>query len=238
MSSVVIPPLRKLLQRWGVHPDSHKYPACGLEIEDAGLPDLLMVPLAQHVGGAAHPVVAVGDYVLRGQLIGEASGNISAPIHAPTSGEVVAIAETTMAHPSGLPDMAIHIRPDGLDRWITRQTETYPGHLEPEEIAKRVAAAGIVGMGGATFPSAVKLALGAKIEAAKNNWILAFNGKSLSQPLPARWAVKKDGGDFDQFAGATITPRGVVGAVKKGLVYFAAHKPEFLGEATAQGVTP
>lgn len=162
MSSVVIPPLRKLLQRWGVHPDSHKYPACGLEIEDAGLPDLLMVPLAQHVGGAAHPVVAVGDYVLRGQLIGEASGNISAPIHAPTSGEVVAIAETTMAHPSGLPDMAIHIRPDGLDRWITRQTETYPGHLEPEEIAKRVAAAGIVGMGGATFPSAVKLALGAK----------------------------------------------------------------------------
>lgn len=80
--------------------------------------------------------------------------------------------------------------------------------------------------------------LGDKIEAAKNNWILAFNGKSLSQPLPARWAVKKDGGDFDQFAGATITPRGVVGAVKKGLVYFAAHKPEFLGEATAQGVTP
>lgn len=162
MTTVVIPPLRKLLQRWGVHPDSHKFPACGLPIEDAGLPELLIIPLAQHVGGAAHPIVAVGDHVLRGQLIGQATGNISAPIHASTSGEVVAIAETTMAHPSGLPDMAIHIRPDGKDEWAPLQTESYPGHLEPEEIAKRVAAAGIVGMGGATFPSAVKLALGAK----------------------------------------------------------------------------
>ncbi|GAA5171751.1 electron transport complex subunit RsxC [Viridibacterium curvum] len=162
MSSIVIPPLRKLLQRWGVHPDSHKFPACGLSIEQAGFPDLLTVPLSQHVGAAARPVVAVGDYVLRGQLIAEAGGNISAPVHAPTSGTVVAIAEAAMPHPSGLPDMAIHIKPDGRDEWVTLQTEHYPINLAGEEIARRVAAAGIVGMGGATFPSAVKLALGAK----------------------------------------------------------------------------
>jgi Na+-translocating ferredoxin:NAD+ oxidoreductase subunit C len=162
MSAIVIPPIRKLLQRWGVHPDSHKFPACGLAIEDAGLPPLLTVPLSQHVGAAARPVVAVGDQVLRGQLIADAVGNISAPLHAPTSGVVVAIAEASMPHPSGLPDLAIHIRPDGRDEWAPLHAEHYPINLDGAEIARRVAAAGIVGMGGATFPSAVKLTLGAK----------------------------------------------------------------------------
>ena len=77
--------------------------------------------------------------------------------------------------------------------------------------------------------------LGDKIDAAKTDWILSFNGKSLGQPLPAHWAVKKDGGDFDQFAGATITPRGVVATVKKGLDYFSAHKAELLAAAPKGG---
>ncbi|GAB4063298.1 electron transport complex subunit RsxG [Uliginosibacterium sediminicola] len=79
--------------------------------------------------------------------------------------------------------------------------------------------------------------LGDKIEVAKNRWILSFDGKSLDQPGPSHWAVKKDGGDFDQFAGATITPRGVVATVKTGLEYFAAHKPELLGEPLAMGAS-
>lgn len=70
--------------------------------------------------------------------------------------------------------------------------------------------------------------LGDKIEAAKTDWIKSFDGKSLET---ARWAVKKDGGDFDQFAGATITPRAVVNAVKGGLETFASHKLAILGEA-------
>lgn len=69
--------------------------------------------------------------------------------------------------------------------------------------------------------------LGDKIEAAKADWIRSFDGKSLTT---ARWAVKKDGGDFDQFAGATITPRAVVNAVKGGLETFASHKLAILGE--------
>lgn len=70
--------------------------------------------------------------------------------------------------------------------------------------------------------------LGDKIEAAKSDWISRFGGLSLGNPPPERWKVKKDGGDFDQFSGATITPRAVVGAIRDALVFFAAHKEELL----------
>ena len=71
--------------------------------------------------------------------------------------------------------------------------------------------------------------LGDKIEIKKDPWIKSFDGKSLGDPTPEKWAVKKDGGIFDQFAGATITPRAVVKAVKGGLEFFAAHKAEITG---------
>jgi electron transport complex protein RnfG len=70
--------------------------------------------------------------------------------------------------------------------------------------------------------------LGDKIETAKDPWILGFNGLSLDNPPAQAWAVKKDGGHFDQFSGATITPRGVVAAVKQGLEFFQAHRDELL----------
>lgn len=75
--------------------------------------------------------------------------------------------------------------------------------------------------------------LGDKIELAKNPWVLSFDGRSLGDPAPARWAVKKDGGIFDQFAGATITPRAVVNAVKRGLDLYAAQQATMLGEPAA-----
>ena len=70
--------------------------------------------------------------------------------------------------------------------------------------------------------------LGDKIELAKSPWIRDFEGKSLESPPPEQWAVKKDGGVFDQFAGATITPRAVVKAVKEGMTFYAAHRQEIL----------
>jgi len=73
--------------------------------------------------------------------------------------------------------------------------------------------------------------LGDKIEPAKANWIFSFDGKWLGEPSVDKWAVKKDGGVFDQFAGATITPRAVVKAVKGGLVFFEANKAQLLDEA-------
>ncbi len=72
--------------------------------------------------------------------------------------------------------------------------------------------------------------LGDKIELAKSKWIKTFDGKSIGQPSLEQWAVKKDGGVFDQFAGATITPRAVVKTVKGGLEFFSEHRKEILGE--------
>lgn len=72
--------------------------------------------------------------------------------------------------------------------------------------------------------------LGDRIELAKSDWILSFNDRSLSDPEPEEWAVKKDGGSFDQFTGATITPRAVVRAVKNTLLFYNQHKTDLLDE--------
>jgi electron transport complex protein RnfG len=77
--------------------------------------------------------------------------------------------------------------------------------------------------------------LGDKIDPAKSDWIHSFEGKWLGDPVPDKWAVKKDGGVFDQFAGATITPRGVVKAVKQGLEFFEQNRAVLLDEAGAEG---
>jgi electron transport complex protein RnfG len=78
--------------------------------------------------------------------------------------------------------------------------------------------------------------LGDKIEPAKAKWIFDFDGKFLGEPPIEKWAVKKDGGVFDQFAGATITPRGVVNAVKGGLEFFELNRTAMLEGASAEGV--
>lgn len=80
--------------------------------------------------------------------------------------------------------------------------------------------------------------LGDKIDLNKSNWILSFDGKSLKQPQPEKWKVKKDGGEFDQFTGATITPRAVVQQVKKTLAVFEAHHEALLGEDAENDKTP
>ena len=70
--------------------------------------------------------------------------------------------------------------------------------------------------------------LGDKIEISKSQWVLSFNGKSLNNLTVEEWAVKKDGGVFDQFSGATITPRKVVQAIRRGLTFFQDHQAELL----------
>jgi electron transport complex protein RnfG len=80
--------------------------------------------------------------------------------------------------------------------------------------------------------------LGDKIDPAKSNWIHSFEGKWLGEPVAEKWGVKKDGGVFDQFAGATITPRGVVKAVKEGLEFFDANRAALLDESVPKGDKP
>jgi electron transport complex protein RnfC len=149
---------------WGVHPDDHKRPAADVALRIFPSPERVFMPLSQHVGGAARPVVLVGQKVLKGQLIAEATGNISAPIHAPVSGTIAAIGDVTAPHPSGLPFKAITIESDGANRWIETGVLADPFSAAPEDIAKIAAQAGVVGLGGATFPSAVKFALGKRLK--------------------------------------------------------------------------
>lgn len=146
--------------RGGVHPDDHKGLAGRQPIEPLPLPHLLHIPLQQHIGAAAYPVVRRGQRVAKGDLLGERQGTVSAPVHASTSGRVVGIGRYPANHPSGLSVPTITLQPDGEDRWSeTLQGSADPFALPPEEIAAQVAAAGVVGMGGATFPAAVKLNL-------------------------------------------------------------------------------
>ena len=145
--------------RGGVHPDDCKTLSAEQAIEDLPLPSLLHIPLQQHIGAAAKPAVKRGDYVFKGQLLANSQGMISAPIHAPTSGRIVGVGHYPAHHSSGLSVHTITLQPDGKDEWLELNPPADPFALEPTEIAARVAAAGIVGMGGATFPSAVKLNL-------------------------------------------------------------------------------
>ena len=80
--------------------------------------------------------------------------------------------------------------------------------------------------------------LGDAIDTRRSNWILGFTGRSLGDPSPAQWAVRKDGGVFDQFTGATITPRAVVKAVKRALVYFEAHRDTLFADGKTPEETP
>mgnify|MGYP003553182031 CR=1 FL=1 len=97
----------------GVKPPTNKTQSNHLPIAHAPLPSRLVVPLHQSIGGTPRPVVSAGDQVLKGQLIGEADGWISAAVHAPTSGTVLEVAMYVQPHPSGLDALCVVIAPDG-----------------------------------------------------------------------------------------------------------------------------
>jgi len=139
----------------GIHPPDNKHWSSHLAIEECPLPAELTVPMAQHIGAPAVPCVEVGQQVAKGQPIGTAKGFVSVPVHAPTSGEVVAI--ESRPHPWGASLPAVVIRADGEDRWATELQPADPGQLSPEEIVEKVRLAGVVGMGGAAFPAHVKM---------------------------------------------------------------------------------
>ena len=149
--------------RGGIHAKEHKSETSSKPIAtNLPLPKKLYIPVQQHVGKPAEPVVKVGDKVLKGQLLAHSQGNISAPVHAPSSGTILDVLDFHAPHPSALPIRTIVIGTDGLEQWHKLDIPADPFQLDPEEICKRVAAAGVVGLGGAVFPSAVKLGLGRK----------------------------------------------------------------------------
>jgi electron transport complex protein RnfC len=142
----------------GIHPPGNKHLSRDKAIAQSTLPERLYLPLSQHIGEPAKPIVAVGDKVAKGQPVAAASGPVSAPIHASTSGTVVAIEDHPIPHPSGLAAPCLIIESDGEDRWFEELEPVADFTTIPaNEIRERVRLAGIVGLGGAAFPTSIKL---------------------------------------------------------------------------------
>jgi electron transport complex protein RnfC len=142
--------------RGGVKPASHKDESTHAPIARAPLPPRLVVPLRQSAGGTPQPLVSAGQKVLKGERIGSPEGNFSAAIHAPTSGTVLAVESRMLPHPSGLSALCVVIEPDGEEHWIERAAVNYAAE-SPDALRDLLRDAGIVGLGGATFPSHLKL---------------------------------------------------------------------------------
>jgi len=140
----------------GVHPQDHKAESTTLPIAQLAMPEKLTLPLRQHVGYIPKVLVQVGDSVLKGQMLAEPEGTVSAAIHAPTSGTITAISEQVIPHPSGLPDMCITLTPDGKDTWMQLQPTDWR-NTDKKALVDSLRSSGIVGLGGATFPTHIKL---------------------------------------------------------------------------------
>ncbi|MFP4223880.1 MAG: electron transport complex subunit RsxC [Phycisphaeraceae bacterium] len=144
--------------RHGVHPEDHKQATADLPIERMPLPARYTLPLSMHIGAPSRAVVQPGDRVRRGQLIAEPGGFVSTALHSPVTGRVVAIQPAR--HPRGEFSPAIEIEADPLDPQLLPGPSPIDWRsLDPDHFASAVQQAGLVGMGGAAFPSHVKYKL-------------------------------------------------------------------------------
>ena len=140
----------------GIHPPEMKTQSNGTPLRQVPLAQRFVIPLKQHIGAEGELAVQPGDHVLRGQPLTRGWGRML-PVHAPTSGTVVAIEPHATAHPSALPEMSVIIEADGEDRWITRDGwADYKNHSR-EALIERIHQSGVAGLGGAGFPTGNKL---------------------------------------------------------------------------------
>ena len=203
----------------GVHPSDNKL-SRGAAVERFALPDVVQIPLAQHIGAPAVAKVAKGDKVLVGQLIAEAASFMSANIHAPVSGTVTAV--DMQPNGQGLRQMMVTIKREG-DEWAPgidlSETLIRECTLTPAEILDRIKAAGIVGMGGATFPTHVKLS----IPAGKKAEYLIINGVECEPYLTSDHRTMLEKGE-ELMVGATILMR-LLG-VNRAHIGIESNKPD------------
>jgi len=200
----------------GVHPVEGKEPTEHLPLIKFPAPETVIIPLSQHLGAPATACVAVGDTVKVGQKIGEQAGFISAPVHSSVSGTVIAVADCPHATRGTCPSVVI--KNDGLD---TLHESVKPNkdlaELTPDEIVEIVKEAGIVGMGGAGFPTYVKLKPGKPIEA------VLINACECEPMLTADHRVLLEQTD-DVIYGLKAVMKAV--AAPKGIIVIEDNKPD------------
>ncbi|HQV79775.1 MAG TPA: electron transport complex subunit RsxC [Agitococcus sp.] len=143
----------------GVHLPDHKHESTQKPIQTLTLAPRLIIPLLQHIGEEAKPIVAMGDHVLKGQKIGEVRAFVSTPVHASTSGTIVDIGLYPVDHPSQLHGLCVVIKPDGLDEWAAHTGLDDYLNAPISTLLAIIREAGIAGMGGAGFPTGSKLSL-------------------------------------------------------------------------------
>ncbi|GJL34416.1 electron transport complex subunit RsxC [Enterobacter hormaechei] len=143
----------------GIHPPEMKTQSSRTPLRQLPLATRFVIPLKQHIGAEGELCVSVGDSVLRGQPLTRGRGRML-PVHAPTSGKIVAIAPHSTAHPSALPELSVIIEADGEDRWIERDGWSDYRSRDRNALIERIHQFGVAGLGGAGFPTGAKLKSG------------------------------------------------------------------------------
>ena len=201
----------------GIHPSYNKHYTSSLPIEIMPSPKEVAIPMSMHTGAPATPVVEVGQYVHLGELIGQAAGYISANIHASVSGTVKAIEPRLMGNGSKV--TCVVIENDFQDAPCENVEKHDPETVSPEEIIKIIQNAGIVGEGGATFPTSVKLSPGPD---AKIDYVI-INGAECEPYLTSDHAFMRE--HADKVAGGLHLAMKVFG-LEKGYIGIEDNKPD------------
>lgn len=208
----------------GVKPAAHKDESSNAPIRIAPIPSHLTIPLRQSARAMARPLVEPGRAVLKGEMIAAAEGPLCTAVHAPTSGTVRAIEPQPVPHPSGLPAPSIIIEPDGQDRWGERRPFDYRS-APPQETRTYLRDCGVVGLGGAGFPSHVKLGPGEKgIET------LILNGAECEPWITCDDRLMRERADM--ILGGAAIMRHVTGA-RRILVGIEDNKPQAIASMQA-----
>jgi len=225
MSSPSVSPAPPRLWRFhgGVHVPDEKALSNRRSPVTLPIPGRLVIPLQQHIGAPARACVAPGDRVLTGQTIGEPQGYVSAPVHASSSGRVVAIKPHPVPHPSGMAAPCVVIETDGADEWAP-SLAPLTDLDDRAAVRERIRQCGIVGMGGASFPTSVKLNPGQPIDT------LIINGVECEPYITCDdWLMRERAADI--LDGARIMLR-LVGA-SRGLIGIEDNKPEAIAAMRA-----
>ncbi|NOR87195.1 MAG: electron transport complex subunit RsxC, partial [Bacteroidales bacterium] len=213
----------KTFKLGGVHPPENKMSAQAA-IETIALPKQITVPIGQHLGAPATPLVKRGDEVKVGQLIAKASGFISANIHSPASGKVLKVDDVYDSSGYRKPSIIINVDGDEWEESIDRSSEIDADiKLSSKEIIDKVNEMGVVGLGGATFPSFVKLMVpeGKKVE------YLVINGVECEPYLTSDHRVMLERGE-EMLIGVSILMKGL--HVKKALVGIENNKKDAIDD--------